>query len=221
MRLHPRLISTGFAMALILVAVLPSSATVLPNLVPWGGLPLLNSPQSISVNNLMPSTPSLMPQTVPIPVTVPSIQPADNELEFVGSPEVNSFSPFSLGLVSPSIYQVSPIYGVSPLTLPSPIPLLYTGPPDAPYIPGDPPPMLSGTTPSEPVNDLFTAGDPETPDITSDFNNSTISFGPALAVPEPRLASVMAVAVALALGILVARRRKKEAYPKPPACSAN
>jgi hypothetical protein len=145
-----------------------------------------------------------------------------NEYDFGNSPEFNNApSPLSLGPIAPSIYQVSPVFqdsNLQPLNVPSPVSLLYTGSQDSPPSPGGPPLVLNVTTPSDPGNDLFTPDPPQTPDVTTDFDNSPIQFGPNIAeVPEPRLASFLAIAAALALGILVARRRsKKEAFSPTP-----
>jgi MYXO-CTERM domain-containing protein len=152
-----------------------------------------------------------MPETLNSSPVAPSSQPVD---DFVGNPEGSAPSSIPSGPISPNTYEVSPVYQVSsvrPVTVSSPVSLLYTGSPDTTSGVGYMPSVLSLNTPSAPANDLFTAAAPETPDVTSDFNNSPLQFAPAFVVPEPRLASVMAVAAALALGILVARRRRKQA----------
>ncbi len=210
MRLDLRLISIGSAMALALLAVPTLSATVLPNLV-QSSLPPVGSGQSVSVNNVILGTPEISP------VPVPSGQPITTD-DFVSNPEINSPSPISLEPVTPSNYQVLPLYDSAPITpvvSTSPVSLLYTGSQDAPFGP-EGPPVLNVNTPSEPITDLFTTADPDTSNVTTNFNNSPLRLTPAFAaVPEPRLASVMAVAAALAMGILVARRRKKEAQSTP------
>lgn len=245
MRLHLRSNLIGAPAALMLLAVSPSSATVLPNFEPSVGVQFGNSPQPVLVSQTFNTSASL-PESVISPATftspatfispatslspatfvpenwlspamVPSSLPAENEYDFVSNPGVNAPSVFFLPSITPSIYQVVPAFQpalVGPTPLISPVPLLYTGPQNAPYSAGGVPLIMDVTTPATPANNLFTAA-PETPDVTTNFNNSPLNFGPAFAVPEPRLASLMAVAAALALGVLVARRRKKEALPKP------
>lgn len=234
MRLNPRLITIGFPMALILFSVPPSSATVLPDVEPYIGLPIVTSPPPVALANVfapyLPETVVSMPESftspaAPVPesftspATAPSsqpvgnVQPVDNVYDFLSYPEVNTPSSFSPAFMSPMVYPVASLYQaapVRPMAVSAPVSLLYTGPVDAPYGPGGVPILLGVAPPAAPASDLFSAA-PVTPDVTTNFNNSPLHFAPAFAVPEPRLASLMAVAAALALGILVARRRKKEA----------
>jgi hypothetical protein len=197
MRLRPALISVGCTTALMLLGLPPAGATVMPSLVPGvSGTPSVNSPGPVSVNT-MPSLPNVSPTTTPYmpesnvnPVTVPDSQPSYDES-----------------------YQVLPLYESAPLTPKvSPVSLLYTGPQDGPSVPGSGPLLFNSpnTVPGVTVNDLFAPDPPTTSNITIE-NKAPISFVSPVVVPEPRLASFMAVAAALALGILVARRRKKEA----------
>lgn len=210
MRLQPQLISMGFGIALILVAAAHLSATTLPSVGSSVPVPLVNTPQPVTLNIALYS---------PSPATVPSSQPVDNQYDFVSNPEINAPSPLSLSPIGPTSYQtqpVSPTSPVSPLFRQStPVSLLYTGPQGGPSVPGMPS-VLNVSTPSAPANDLFSSAAPGTPDITSDFDNSPLQFGPAYVVPEPRLASFLAVAAALALGIVIARRRKREALAALP-----
>jgi hypothetical protein len=217
MRMQP-LPVLGFAIPLLLLAVVPSPATVLPS---SPAAASVYSPQALSPSTLsVPTSPDsfVSPPTLPSepstfvsPATLPSVQPGSlgvsDGYDSFSSPG-SSISPVSLSPISPGSYQVSPAT-ITPLSPSSPVSLLYTGSPDAPYSPAGTPMVLNVPTPTETPSSLFSSAPPPTPSVTNQFNNSPVSFGPAFAVPEPRLTSVVVFAMAIALGIAFVRRRKK------------
>lgn len=227
MRLQPPLMSMGFAMALVFLATPPSPATVLPGLAPSYYLPEgsatvpynqpggYSSPAVVSYNQpesyISPATVPYQPESYLNPAIAPYNEPVSNEYDYSSNSGIYAPSPLYVAPITPSIYEATPLYHPAPITpviYTSPVSLLYSGPQDIPFG-GGTPPVLNVITPSAPSNDLFTA-DTKTPDISTAFDNSPVQFGPAFVVPEPRLGA-LALLAALALGIVVARRRKKEA----------
>jgi hypothetical protein len=203
MKLHTRLISIGFTLALLSFAIFPLSATVLPNVTPGQsttqtstvGLPTSYVPQPGTVSS----------PTFNAPVSTPGFTPSS-------LPTENEYAPSAPLMPESATFQVTPLFEPAPV-MPSnsPVSLLYTGPQDAPTGSGGFPILLNSNTPSSPANDIFTSDPPSTPEITTNFNNSPLQFGPAFAVPEPRLASFVVMAALIAMGVVVMRRRKREA----------
>lgn len=221
MKLFSRLIWMGSAAFIVFLTAPRSSATVLTNLGGPADQPQVYSPQGLVVTSVSLNVPQYTPTAVFSPDPLPSSQPTYNEYNFVNNPQISEPSAFS---VPSALVQQNPMYFAVPsggsAAPSSPVSLLYTGPQTVDFGSAGAPILFNGPNVMQQSNlgastaDLFTASDPVTdsPQVTTAVSSfaprAVAAFSP---VPEPRFLSVIAVAAALGLGIVVAKRRQKEA----------